>query len=300
MFPARFEYLVAESFEHASLELVRAGAGAKVLAGGCSLIPLMKLRLAEPSVLIDLNRIRDAAYVREAEGGAEGGLEIGALTRESDIEASAAIRRDYPILADTSGVIADPLVRNMGTVGGNLAHADPANDHPATMLALHAQVVAVSARGSRTIPVDEFFVDLFETALETDEILTRISLPPSPPGTGSAYVKLERQVGDFPVVGAAVVMRVSGGIVRHASICLTNVAPVPVRAATAEAVLLGAEPGDAVLREAAARAVDDLSPWSELRGSASYKLRVVPVVVRRALERSLGRVASAATLAGDA
>src|SRR3989454_6445088 len=193
MIPAAFEYHAPTSIGDATQLLARLGDDAKVLSGGQSLIPLMKLRLATPKHVIDINAIPGLAYIREDAGF----LRIGALTRESDLEDSEIIRTRYPLLLDTSSVIADPLVRNMATVGGNLAHGDPANDHPAAMLALGAQVVAVGGKGERRIPIASFFTGPFETALEPDEILTEIRVPVPPAGSGGAYVKMERKVGDF-------------------------------------------------------------------------------------------------------
>src|SRR6266851_9226147 len=199
MIPASFEYSAPKSLAEAIALLQKHGADAKLLAGGQSLIPLMKLRMAAPKHVIDINGIRDLAYIRESDGY----LTIGALTREADLDASDLVRKKYPIIAETAAVIADPLVRNLATVGGNLAHADPANDHPATMLALRASVVARSAKGERVIPIDELFVDTFQTSLRPDAILTEIRIPRRGPKTGGAYLKLERKVGDFAIAGVA-------------------------------------------------------------------------------------------------
>jgi carbon-monoxide dehydrogenase medium subunit len=189
----------------------------------------MKLRLAAPEILVDISRLGDLGYVREGKGH----LAIGALTRESDLEASALAADRYPNLIDTCQVIADPIVRNLATVGGNLAHADPANDHPATMLALRAEIVATGPNGTRTIPMDEFFVDTFTTALDGAEILTEIRVPAPGPHSGGAYRKLKRKVGDYGVAGAAVYLTLDGnGRVEHAGIGLTNVgAAAPARRA---------------------------------------------------------------------
>src|SRR5215510_16026617 len=200
MIPPGFEYYAPTSLNEATALLKRHGAEAKILSGGMSLIPLMKLRLAAPRHIIDINRIPELAYIREADGF----LKIGALTRESDLERSELIRSKYPILTDTASTIADPLVRNMATVAGNLAHGDPANDHPATMLALGAQVVAVGPKGERRIPVASFFTGPFETNLKPDEILTEIRIPTPPARSGGAYLKLERKVGDFATAAVAV------------------------------------------------------------------------------------------------
>jgi carbon-monoxide dehydrogenase medium subunit len=294
MFPARFEYLAPTSWDEAIALLSEHGPEAKVLAGGCSLIPLLKLRLAEPHFLIDLRLVgaRDVTL-----DGDE--LRIGAMTRESTIEYAPIVAAHCPVLAETSAVIADPIVRNMGTVGGNLAHADPANDHPATMLALGAQVVVRGRDGERTLPVEDFFIDLFQTALAPDELVTEILIPTPPPGTGAAYVKFERQVGDFPIVGVAAQVSVADGIIQSARIGLTNVGPTAIRAKAAERSLIGA-PASAESAAAAAEATrDGVEPWGELRGSARYKLDILPVIARRALVRAFARASTGGVIPGD-
>src|SRR5712691_5341219 len=219
MIAAAFDYHAPGSITEATALLAKLGEEAKVLSGGQSLIPLMKLRLASPRHLVDINGIPGLSYVREADGF----LHIGALTRESELEESELIRTRYPLLHDTTKVIADPLVRNLATVGGNLAHGDPANDHPATMLALGATVVTRGAEGERTIPIAQFFTGLFTTALAHDEILTEIRIPIASARGGGAYVKLERKVGDFATAGAAAqVTLAQNGTVEHAGIGLTN------------------------------------------------------------------------------
>jgi carbon-monoxide dehydrogenase medium subunit len=293
MFPARFEYLAPTSWDEAIALLNEYGPEAKVLAGGCSLIPLLKLRLAEPRVLIDLRRIGAREVTLD-----EAGLRIGAMTRESTVEYAAIVAAHSPVLAETSSVIADPIVRNMGTVGGNLAHADPANDHPATMLALGATVVTRGRDGGRTIPIEDFFVDLFQTALRPDELLTEILIPTPPPGTGAAYVKFERQVGDFPIVGVAAQVTVADGVIQAARIGLTNVAPTAVRAKAAERSLVGAAASAGSAATAAEIAVEGIEPWGELRGSARYKLDILPVITRRALLRAITRALAPAKVQG--
>ncbi len=298
MYPAAFEYVAVHSFEEASHQLGRAGGEAKLLAGGCSLIPLMKLRLAEPRLLVDLNRIPDAAFVRQ--DGATGQIRIGALTREADVESSPLLWRHWPILRDTSAVIADPLVRNMGTLGGNIAHADPANDHPAVMLAVGAAFVLRGAAGEREVAAGDFFQDLFMTALGEDEVLTEIRIPLPAAGTGSTYLKYEHQVGDFAVAAIAAVVRVEHGVIRSARIGLTNVGAVPVRAAGTEAALVGVAAGDGARIDAAADlAADGIQPWADLRGGTEYKRDVVRGLTGRAVRRAVER-ALAGTEAGTA
>src|SRR5262245_64241118 len=214
MIPAPFDYHAPKTLAEAVALLAQHRDDAKVLSGGQSLLPLLKLRLGQAAHLVDIGRIPGLEYVRE-EGGK---LKIGGRTRESVLERSDLVRSKYPILADTAAVIADPLVRNQATVGGNLAHGDPANDHPATMLALGAEVVATGPKGERTIPVDGFFTGLFTTALQPSEVLTEIRIPAPPPGSGGAYVKLERKVGDFATAGAAAFLVIKGGVIDRAGI----------------------------------------------------------------------------------
>src|SRR5262245_32474418 len=226
MIPPQFAYFAPTTLPEALSLLRTYGSEAKLLSGGQSLIPLMKLRLATPAYLIDINRIPGLDSLQERNGF----LSIGALTREADLEHSALVRTHYPIVYDTARVIGDPLVRNLATIGGNLAHADPANDHPATLLALEAEVVATGPEGERTIPVTEFFTDIFPTALRPDEIRTAIRIPAPAVGSGGAYVKLERKVGDFAIVGVAAQVTIDArGICARVGIGLTNVGPTPLK-----------------------------------------------------------------------
>ena len=285
MIPARFEYQAARDLPHAFQLLAQGGGEAKILAGGQSLIPLMKFRLAQPRALIDISRVDGLAYVKE-----NGELRIGALTRECELEENAAIRTRYPILADTVAVIADPLVRNLATVGGNLAHADPANDHPATMLALRASVVARSAKGERVIPIDELFVDTFTTSLKPDEILTEIRIPKPVAKSGGAYLKLERKVGDFAIAGSAVyVVLDASGKVTSAGIGLTNVGSTAIRATRAEAALVGTTADEKAIAAASQAAAAESQPSSDLRGPVEYKRDIVRVLTARAIRRAVAR-----------
>jgi aerobic carbon-monoxide dehydrogenase medium subunit len=286
MIPAAFEYHAPTSLAEATGLLARLGEDAKVLSGGQSLIPLMKLRLTSPPHVVDINGIYGLGGVVEADGV----LRIGALARESDLEESALVRERYPLLYETSKVIADPLVRNLATVGGNLAHADPANDHPATMLALGAEVVATGPRGQRRIPIASFFTGPFATALAPDEILTEVRVPMPPPRSGGAYVKLERKVGDFATAAVAVQLALSpGGTVEQVGIGLTNVGLTPIKAGAAEASLRGKRPDDGAIREAATLAAGAAEPVEDLRGSVEYKRDLVRVLTARALRRALAR-----------
>ena len=290
MIPASFEYHRPATLPDAIALLGRLGEDAKVLAGGQSLIPLMKLRLASPRHVVDINRIAGLGTIAEKDGA----LVIGALVRESDLEASDLVRRRFPILADACRVIADPLVRNLATVGGNLAHGDPANDHPAVMLALGAEVVAVGPQGSRRIPVAELFTGPLQTALGAGEILTEIRIPLPAPRSGGAYLKLERKVGDFATAAVGVQITLAGGdACAHAGIGLTNVGPTPIKARRAEALLQGRRLDDAVIRDAAQAAAAESDPSEDLRGSVAYKRDLVRVLTARALRRALERAGAA-------
>jgi carbon-monoxide dehydrogenase medium subunit len=287
MIPAAFEYHAPGSIAEATALLARLGEDAKVLSGGQSLIPMMKLRLASPAHLVDINGIPGLAGIREADGV----LHIGALTRESELEESELIRTRYPVLHDTSLVIADPLVRNLATVGGNLAHGDPANDHPATMLALGAEVVVTGPRGERRIPVASFFTGPFATALTAGEILVEVRVPAPGPRTSGAYVKLERKVGDFATAAVAVQLALTGdGTCAQAGIGLTNVGATPIKAAAAEAALQGRRPDAAAIDRAARLAADASDPSEDLRGPVEYKRDLVRVLTARALRRTLERI----------
>ena len=285
MIPASFEYAVARDVAHAIELLTSSGGEGKVLAGGQSLIPLMKFRLAQPAFLVDINRISGLAQIRE-----NGDLRIGALVREADLDMNPIVRERYQILVDTTRVIADPLVRNMATVGGNLAHADPANDHPATMLALRASVVARGPTGERLIPIDEFFVDTFTTVLGPNEILTEIRIPKPPARSGGAYLKLERKVGDFAIAGVAVMLALDEkGKVGAVGIGVTNAGPTAIRARKAEEILRGQATDDKAIAAAAAAAAGESKPWSDLRGPAEYKLDVIRVLTQRAIRKAVAR-----------
>jgi aerobic carbon-monoxide dehydrogenase medium subunit len=286
MIPPAFDYHAPASLPEAIALLSRFGDSAKVLSGGQSLLPLLKLRLGNAEHLVDIGRIPGLEYVRE-EGSF---LRIGGRTRESVLERSDLIRERYPILLDTARVIADPLVRNRATVGGNLAHGDPANDHPATMLALRAEVVAQGPDGERVIPIDQFFTGLFTTALAPDEILTEIRIPVPPNRTAGAYVKLERKVGDYATAAAAaqVTLDASSGFER-VGLALTNAGPVPQRAAAAEDFLTGRRFTEANIAEAARQAAEAASPTADRRGSVEYKREMARVLAARALKKAVER-----------
>src|ERR1700685_159415 len=286
MIPPAFEYLRPKTIPEAIALLEQHPDEAKILSGGQSLIPMMKFRIARPGYLIDINRIPGLSYIKE-EGGF---LKIGGLTREAELEASPLIRSRYPILLDTAHVIADPQVRNLATVAGNLAHGDPANDHPATMLALGAQVVATGSGGERIIPIEEFFLSLFTTTLQPGEILTEIRVPAPPARSGGAYFKLARKVGDFATAAVAAQLTLdTSGVVQKVGIGLTNVGPTPIKAIKAEDFLGGKKLDDANIRQAAEFAGEEAQPSSDLRGPAEYKTGLVKELAKRALTRAAER-----------
>ncbi|MFQ5703167.1 MAG: FAD binding domain-containing protein [Gemmatimonadales bacterium] len=286
MIPAAFDYHAPVTLGEAVGLLQKFGDEAKVLSGGQSLLPLLKLRLGYATQLVDIGNIPGLDYIKDEEGY----LKIGAATREAELERSELIAEQYPILLDTAVVIADPLVRNRATVGGNLAHGDPANDHPATMLALGARVVAVGPKGERTIPIGDFFTGLFTTALAADEILTEIQVPQPASHSGGAYVKLERKVGDFATAASAVQVTLSsGGEFERVGIGLTSLAPTPLEATDAEAFLVGKKPDEATIAEGARLAAEVTSPTADRRGSEEYKREMARVLTARALAKAVER-----------
>ena len=286
MIPPPFEYLSPNQVSEAISLLQKHGEEAKILAGGHSLIPAMKLRFAMPEYLIDISGIDGLEYIHEKDGQ----LKIGAMTRESSLEESNLIKDNYPLLLDTVKMIADPQVRNMATVGGNLAHGDPANDHPATMNALRASVVVEGPNGSREIGIDDFFPDFFTTALEDNEILTEIRIPASQPGSGGAYQKIERKVGDYAAAAVACQLSLEAdGKIQQIGIGLTNVGPVPIRSVGAEGNLRGKTPDDSLIQESGRLAAEECNPVDDLRGSAGYKRDLVNELTQRAIKISIER-----------
>lgn len=286
MIPQAFEYESPASVAEAVALLQRYGADAKIMSGGHSLIPMIKLRLATPERIIDISRIKGLAYIRE-EGGF---LKIGALTREAQLEDSDLIVRKYPIIHDATKMIADPSVRNLATVGGNLAHGDAANDHPAVMLALRAEIGTTGPKVQRNIPIDEFFLGFFTTALQPDEILTEIRIPVPPAGSGGAYLKLERKVGDYATAGVGVQLSVgSDGVCRTVGIALTNVSAAPMRAQRSEDALKGQKLTDDLIKKAAIMAAQDCDPNADLRGSVEYKRSIVKTLTERAIKKAIER-----------
>ncbi|MGA2666087.1 MAG: xanthine dehydrogenase family protein subunit M [Nitrososphaerales archaeon] len=290
MVPRKFEYIAPTSVGEATAFLRVHGSDAKVLAGGMSLIPVMKLRLASPAYIVDINRIPGMDYIRRSDDG--GGIAIGSLTRHHDIETSKLIREHARALSECAAGIGDPQIRNMGTLGGSLAHCDPSGDCGSAVLALRGSVVVRGPTRGRTVAIDDFLVDTFTSALEPDELLTEITIPIRPGmRTGSSYVKLERKTGDFATVavGAAVGLDESG-VCDYAGIGLTAVGSKNLRAVKAEEALLGKTLTPSVIEEAAQAASEDAHPTADpLRGSADYKREMTKVYTRRGLQLAVSR-----------
>jgi carbon-monoxide dehydrogenase medium subunit len=287
MVPAAFDYRAPTSLAEALTVLGEHGDDAKVMAGGQSLIPLLKLRFALPALVVDIGRIDGLSHI-EAAGDT---LRMGARTRHVDVERDTDLDSICPILREAARQVSDPLVRNRGTVGGSLCHADPAGDWGAVMLALEAQFVVRSASGERTIAAQDFFQGPFTTALRPDELLTEIRIPLAGAGHRSAgsYLKLERKVGDFATVGVAVQVRMTNGTVDRAGIGLTAVGPSSLKATSAEQVLTGREPTRDAIAEAARVAAAAAQPKDDIRGSAEYKQDVVRVFVERGLTSAVAQ-----------
>lgn len=285
-----FDYVAPRTVEEAVQLLRKHGYEAKVLAGGQSLIPMLRFRLLEPALLVDINHIEDLAYLREEDGF----LRIGALTRHSDVEYAPGLEKRYPLLVATARVVADPLVRNRGTVAGSLVHADPAGDWGAAMLAAGAQVVLTGPDGTRTLSVDEFLVDTFTTALGEDELVTEVRVPIPPERSGGAYLKLERKLGDFAIaaVGVQVTLNAAGECTR-AGIGLCAVGPISLRASKAEEYLVGKPLTADTIAEAARLAAEQAEPGSDQRGPEEYKRDMVRVLTQRALQEAAERARAA-------
>jgi len=283
--PPSFEYYAPRSIGEALSLLSRLGSESKLLAGGHSLLPMMKLRFAQPAHLIDLNRIPDLRGIRE-EGGE---LVVGAMTTEAELIGSSLIRNKVPLLAEGAGSIADPQVRYRGTIGGDISHGDPGNDHPAIMLALDAAFVLTGPKGQRTVKADGYFLGLYQTQLAADEILTQIRIPIPGAGSGWSYQKLKRKTGDFATAAAAVVLQMQGGRVARVAIGLTNVAATALRAREAEAALAGKPLDEASLGAAARLAMSICNPTADQRGDVAYKTAMCGEMTRRALRAAAAR-----------
>lgn len=286
MIAENFHYASPTTLEEAYAMLHEYGEDAKILAGGHSLIPMMKLRFATPTHLVDINNIPGLAYIKE-EGGM---LKIGAMTREVNLEESEIIASKYQIFLDATKLIADPQVRNFGTVGGNIAHGDAANDHPAVMLALGAEVEISGKNGKRTVSIDDFFYGFYTTAIQHGEILTAIHIPAAGANYGSAYYKAERKVGDYATAGVAAMVQLdSNGTCIKAGIGLTNVNALPMRAKRSEEVLVGSKLSAEDIALAAKYAAEDCNPSADLRGDEEYKRHLVKVITKRMLNQSIER-----------
>jgi len=282
--PAAFEYERAESVDHAVKLLDQGGDDAKLIAGGHSLLPLMRLRLSTPSLLVDVDRLTDLAYVRDA-GDV---VEIGALTRIGDAAADSTLSQHNPLFAHAAGEVGDPQVRHRGTIGGSIAHGDPASDLPTVLVALDGEVLAHGPGGDRIIPASEFFTGLFETALAPNEVLTAVRVPKMAPGTGWSFQKFHRRAIDWAIVGVAAVVERQNGSISRAGIGLTNMDATPVRAGAVETALAGGSTSAEALASAAAHAAEGTNPPSDTNGSAEYRTELAKVLVRRALEEAVG------------
>lgn len=286
--PARFEYEAAASLKEAVDLLGRYGEDALILAGGHSLIPMMKLRLASPGVVVDISGLDGELRFIEEDGA---GLRIGALTRHREMLESPVIRERYALLADAERMIADPLVRNMGTLGGALAHADPAEDLPAAFLALDAEVVARGPEGERSIRLEDLYLGPYETALVHGEILTEVHVPETP--GGSAYTKVERRAGDWTSASVAVALTMDGGGIADIRIGMAGVGNRTIRASGAEEVLRGQSPEKEAYRRAGEAAARECDPIEDARGTAEYKRGLIRVIVGRTVDKAVRRAEGA-------
>ena len=281
MIPAPFDYEVAESLEHA-VELLGSREDVKLLAGGHSLIPLLRLRFTRPALLVDIGRMHELRYVRDA--GEQ--LAIGALTRHHDLQNDPLLQEHLPLVSHAAGQIGDPQVRHRGTIGGSLAHGDPAADLPAVMLALDAELVVRGPDGERTVPAADFWRGVFETAVGPNDVLTEIRIP-KPGAVGWSYVKFTRRAQDWATVGVTAIVRRSNGTVEHAAVALTNMGPKPLRAAAVEEALRAG--GADSVGDAAQAATEGTDPPGDTHGSAQYRRDLAKTLVRRALEEALRR-----------
>jgi len=285
MIPRPFEYHAPASTEEAVALLSTYGAEAKLLAGGHSLLPMMKLRFAEPGHLIDLGRIAELRGIRR--DGDE--IRIGAMTSENDLIWSVLLNEHCPLLVETARLISDPQVRYKGTIGGDISHGDPGNDHPAVMMCLRASFVLRGPSGERVVPAETYFLGTYSTAIEPDEILTEIRIPVPAAGTGWSYAKLKRKTGDFATAATAVLLQLSGNSVQNVSITLTNLGATALRAAAAEQHLRGSAFDEAAVSEAAQLAMSICEPVEDLRGSVEYKIAMAGEMTRRALHTAAKR-----------
>lgn len=285
MKPPPFEYVAPTSLEEVLDLLAEHGDEAKVIAGGQSLVPLLAMRLARPSVLIDINLVPELRSFEEQDDR----VVFGATIRERDAERSPVVSKRLPVMAEALPLIGHVSIRNRGTVGGSVAHADPAAELPAVAVVTGAEMVVSGRRGERRVPADQFFLGHFSTALADDECLVEVQVPTGPPAAGWAFREVSRRHGDFALVGVAAMVALAEGRIREARICLMGVADRPVRALDAEAALAGASPAEDAFAEAAIGAVRDLSPASDVHGSSEYRRHLAAVTVRRALAAAAER-----------
>ena len=285
MIPPSFEYHRPSTVEEAVGLLSSLGSEAKILAGGHSLLPMMKLRFAEPEHLVDINRIPELKGVRVIGDD----IVIGAMTSENAVIADPVLNEKVPLLPEAAKLIADPQVRNRGTIGGDIAHGDPANDHPALALACDAVMTIAGPSGTRKVPASEFFLGTYWTALEESDILTEITVKAFPRGAGYAYKKLKRKTGDWATAACAVVVALNGSTISHIRITLTNLGPTALRAHDAETVLMGQQVTDELIRQAAAKAMEICDPAEDLRGDAEYKTAMAGQMVQRAINEALAK-----------
>ncbi len=285
MIPRDFDYHAPQTIPDAIKLLGQYGDEAKLLAGGHSLLPMMKLRFAQPGHLIDLGKIGELKGIRE-DGGT---IRIGAMTTENELIWSKLLQAKCPLLVEGARLISDPQVRYKGTIGGDIAHGDAGNDHPALMIALSASFVVRGASGERVLAADGFFVGPYATQMKADEILTEIRIPTPAAGTGSCYSKLKRKVGDFATAAAAVTLRMKGDTVQEVTIALTNVGPTVLRAKAAEGALRGKTLNDASIAEAARLAMSICDPATDQRGDAEYRTAMAGEMTQRALRGAAAR-----------
>ncbi len=285
MIPRPFDYHAPRSLPEALSLLHEHGDTAKLLAGGHSLLPMMKLRFAEPGHLIDLGKITELKGIREA--GAE--IRIGAMTTENELIWSVLLQQKCPLIVEGARQISDPQVRYRGTLGGDISHGDPGNDHPALMIALDASFVLAGEQGERVLPADGFFLGTYMTQLEPGEIMTEIRIPTPAANTGYSYAKLKRKTGDFATAATAVTLRINGATVDYVRIVLTNVGQTALRATAAEHALLGRKLDDSAIDEAARLAMSICEPAEDLRGDVEYKTAMAGEMTRRALAKALAR-----------
>jgi len=288
--PAQFDYLCPRTVDEAVDLLARHGDDAKVLAGGQSLVPLMNMRLARPAVIIDINRIAALEYLREERGM----LRLGALTRQRAAERSPLVADRCPLLRDALRLVGHVQIRNRGTIGGSIAHADPAAELTAILVALDGETTVRSARGTRVIPAADLFVTYLTTSLDPRELLVEVRIPALPPGAGWSWMEIARRHGDFALAGVGVVLTVRRGTIAEARIALTGVGPTPVRAARAERLLVGRAPSEALWGEAAEAVRAAVTPEEDIHASAEYRRHVSGVLAQRALREAAARVGEAA------